>query len=188
MPCPPPGDLPSPGIKPESPALAGGVFTTEPLGKPEWPLRPYLFSKVTFTCRRPQNPVLHLHWPLLQSPSPALFPAATGLLHLLLPQPRTFFIPLLVLFFRAQVQRCQPSLNPLTKSDLFVGSCCAPKQSVVAAGLHLYVWLLICLPDYAASSTRAGFYPWPPTCHLAHDANLASKIPMNEWKSLLVLL
>ena len=31
--CPPPGDLPGPGIKPESPALANGFFTTEPLGK-----------------------------------------------------------------------------------------------------------------------------------------------------------
>ena len=29
-----PGDLPDPGIKPTSPALAGGFFTTEPLGKP----------------------------------------------------------------------------------------------------------------------------------------------------------
>ena len=31
LPCPPPGDLPNPGIKPtslKSPALAGGVFTT----------------------------------------------------------------------------------------------------------------------------------------------------------------
>ena len=31
LPCPPPGDLPNPGIKPEfhmSPALAGGFFTT----------------------------------------------------------------------------------------------------------------------------------------------------------------
>ena len=34
MPCPPPGDLPDPGIKPESPALAGGFFTTEPPGQP----------------------------------------------------------------------------------------------------------------------------------------------------------
>ena len=34
---PSPGDLPDPGIKPvspESPALAGGFFTTEPQGKP----------------------------------------------------------------------------------------------------------------------------------------------------------
>ena len=36
LPCPPPGDLPNPGMKPTSlifPALAGGFFTTEPLGK-----------------------------------------------------------------------------------------------------------------------------------------------------------
>ena len=26
--CPPPGDLPDPGIEPEAPALAGGFFTT----------------------------------------------------------------------------------------------------------------------------------------------------------------
>ena len=28
LPCPPPGDLPDPGIKPESPVLAGDFFTT----------------------------------------------------------------------------------------------------------------------------------------------------------------
>ena len=32
--CSPPGDLPDPGIKPMSPALEGGIFTTEPPGKP----------------------------------------------------------------------------------------------------------------------------------------------------------
>ena len=31
---PSPGDLPDPGIKPVSPALAAGFFTTEPPGKP----------------------------------------------------------------------------------------------------------------------------------------------------------
>ena len=31
---PSPGDLPDPGIKPTSPALAGGFFTTELPGKP----------------------------------------------------------------------------------------------------------------------------------------------------------
>ena len=31
-PCPPPGDLPHPGMQPESPALAGTFFTTVPLG------------------------------------------------------------------------------------------------------------------------------------------------------------
>ena len=34
LPCPPPGHLRNPGIKPTSPALAGGFFTTEPSGKP----------------------------------------------------------------------------------------------------------------------------------------------------------
>ena len=37
LPIPPPGDLPDPGIEPESPAspaMAGGFFTTEPPGKP----------------------------------------------------------------------------------------------------------------------------------------------------------
>ena len=31
---PTPGDLPDPGIEPESPALVGGFFTAEMLGKP----------------------------------------------------------------------------------------------------------------------------------------------------------
>ena len=34
LPFPPLGDLPHPGIEPESPALAGRFFTTEPPGKP----------------------------------------------------------------------------------------------------------------------------------------------------------
>ena len=34
LPFPSPGDLPDPGIKPTSPALAGRFFTTEPAGKP----------------------------------------------------------------------------------------------------------------------------------------------------------
>ena len=34
LPCPPPGDLSDPGIKPKSPALAGKFFTAEPPGKP----------------------------------------------------------------------------------------------------------------------------------------------------------
>ena len=36
FPFPSPGDLPNPGIKPESPALAGGFLTTEPPGKPKF--------------------------------------------------------------------------------------------------------------------------------------------------------
>ena len=33
LPFLPPGDLPNPGVEPESSALAGGFFTTEPPGK-----------------------------------------------------------------------------------------------------------------------------------------------------------
>ena len=35
LPFPSPGDLPNPGIKPVSPALAGKFFTTEPPEKPK---------------------------------------------------------------------------------------------------------------------------------------------------------
>ena len=38
LPFPSPGDLPNPGIEPESPALAGEFFTAEPPGKPQLPL------------------------------------------------------------------------------------------------------------------------------------------------------
>ena len=34
VPCPPPGDLPDPGIDSESPALGGGFLTTVPSEKP----------------------------------------------------------------------------------------------------------------------------------------------------------
>ena len=36
LPFPSPGDLPDPGIKSTSPALAGTFFTIEPPGKPEY--------------------------------------------------------------------------------------------------------------------------------------------------------
>ena len=36
LPCPPPGDLPDPGIKPGSPALQVDALPTEPPGKPKW--------------------------------------------------------------------------------------------------------------------------------------------------------
>ena len=35
LPCPPPGDLPSPGIKPRSPALQADSLPSEPPGKPK---------------------------------------------------------------------------------------------------------------------------------------------------------
>ena len=41
---PPPGDLPDPGTEAMSPVLAGGLFTTEPPGKPH----PRLYIPLTF--------------------------------------------------------------------------------------------------------------------------------------------
>ena len=43
LPLPSSGDLPDPGIKPVSPALVGGYFTTEPPGKPVYVSSPFLF-------------------------------------------------------------------------------------------------------------------------------------------------
>ena len=42
LPFPSPGDLPDPAIEPRSPALADGVFTTEPAGEPKVELRKIL--------------------------------------------------------------------------------------------------------------------------------------------------
>ena len=39
LPFPSPGDLPNPGLEPTSPALAGGFFTTELLGRPEMTMK-----------------------------------------------------------------------------------------------------------------------------------------------------
>ena len=46
LPCPSPGDLPDPEIKPTSPALAGGFFVTAPQGLHTWFLK-YWFTAVS---------------------------------------------------------------------------------------------------------------------------------------------
>ena len=43
LPCPPPGDLPNPGIKPSSPTLEADSLLAEPQGKPNTRL-PHIFS------------------------------------------------------------------------------------------------------------------------------------------------
>ena len=50
LPFPSPGDLPDPGIKPVSPALAGGFLTIEPPGKPYC---------ITYGCIKP---ILDFHF------------------------------------------------------------------------------------------------------------------------------
>jgi len=49
LPFPSPGDPPDPGLEPTSPALAGGFFTAEPLGKPT----PSLGQAKTSPCVSP---------------------------------------------------------------------------------------------------------------------------------------
>ena len=44
LPCPPPGDLPDPGIQPPSPALASRFFTAEPAGKPKCTYASYYYA------------------------------------------------------------------------------------------------------------------------------------------------
>ena len=60
LPCPPPGDLPDPRtepMSPASPALVGGFFTTEPLGKPLANFSPVQFSSVAQSCPTLGNPM-----------------------------------------------------------------------------------------------------------------------------------
>ena len=55
LPFPPPGHLPNPGIEPVSPALAGGCFTTEPLGKPDYRLVRTLSPLISFPREPPYS-------------------------------------------------------------------------------------------------------------------------------------
>ena len=59
---PPPGDLPDPGIEPESPVLAGEFFTTEPPGKlPPTPPRVILTSKDSIYMEGKKYIYTHIH-------------------------------------------------------------------------------------------------------------------------------
>ena len=53
LPCPSPGDLPNPGIKPRSPALPGRFFTTKAPGTPKMKWSNSIFNQQT--CLYPQN-------------------------------------------------------------------------------------------------------------------------------------
>ena len=61
LPCPPPGDLPDPGIKPESlmsPALAGGFFTTSATWE-TWPPPWAWLLQVQVLLQNLGNPLTH---------------------------------------------------------------------------------------------------------------------------------
>ena len=69
LPCPPPGDLPKPGIKSMSlmsPALAGGFFTTEPPGKPN--MMPVCTKSIADLKELKGSAVFQLNLPLPESP------------------------------------------------------------------------------------------------------------------------
>ena len=82
FPCPPPGDPPNPGTEAESPALAGGLFTTEPSGKPQ------LFNNIP-RCFECDKGSLHTHpssvlcWSGLLSSTQNTLPGLGGMLELL---------------------------------------------------------------------------------------------------------
>ena len=70
LPCPPPGDLPNPGIKPRSPALQVDSLPTEPPGKPLPKIIPCQFSlcycasilyKVPYLCMCQVHSVYSAH-------------------------------------------------------------------------------------------------------------------------------
>ena len=65
---PSPGDLPDPGMKP---TLAGGFFTTEPLGKPSWKVQRdiYVLNCVTLIEEQARAGWLRLLCSRLKSPS-----------------------------------------------------------------------------------------------------------------------
>ena len=58
LPCPPPGDLPNPGIKPKSlvsPALAGGFFTTSTTWEALIRLHIFILFQILFSYKLSQN-------------------------------------------------------------------------------------------------------------------------------------
>ena len=64
LPFPAPGNLPNPDIKPASPTLAGGFFTTVPPGNPHCDFKFIMFD----------NRSIRLEWQLTNLPSPT-FPS-----------------------------------------------------------------------------------------------------------------
>ena len=77
LPFPPPGDLPDPGTEPSPPALAGGIFTTEPPGKSRCCVLNCLRLSVTPWTEAHQGPLSmefsrQEYWSGLPFPSPGV--------------------------------------------------------------------------------------------------------------------
>ena len=60
LPCPPPGDLPHPGIKPRSPALQENSLPSEPPGKPSHPMGGH---RAPASCVMQQFPTSYRFYP-----------------------------------------------------------------------------------------------------------------------------
>ena len=67
---PSPGDLPHPGIKPMSPALAGGFFSTERTGK-QVRVPPLLFNSMVSGCTSHLNLSFYTHKIGFKNPCPS---------------------------------------------------------------------------------------------------------------------
>ena len=62
LPCPPPGDLPDPGIKPGSPVLAGRFFTMSHQGSPEISLEISKFMNQHSWAARRNTAMIQTHF------------------------------------------------------------------------------------------------------------------------------
>ena len=89
---PSPWDLPDPGIKPMSSALAGGFFITEPPGKPY-----IFFSSVQFNCSVVSDSLwpyeLQHAGPPCPSPTPRVYPNSCPLSRWCHPAISSFVVP-----------------------------------------------------------------------------------------------
>ena len=67
LPCPPPGDLPNPGIKPRSPELQADSFPSEPPGKPKnTRIGSLHLLQGSFPTQESNQALLHCRWILCQ--------------------------------------------------------------------------------------------------------------------------
>ena len=82
LPCPPPGDLPNPGIEPASPILQADSLSSEPPGKPHLSFRVCYISpnfnvfKVLSCCGVSQNFILHFKFYCMYTPFFLSIPSA----------------------------------------------------------------------------------------------------------------
>ena len=116
LPFPSQGDLPDPETEPMSPALAGGVFTSEPPGKPLLIISGLFFSSFPFPIGLPHHRMgeflTHKSYSLLLELPPVCSQGSTvnAKSDYLLPAPSTLF--------------SVPQLNHALLKFLETNSCC----------------------------------------------------------------